>query len=492
MSSPVKIPFKSLIRIDKGLDKAVYLQLAFQLINAIQRGVLVPGIQLPGSREMAAMLDLHRKTIIAAYDELDAQGWIEVRPNKGTFVCTKFQVIPNNASKHHPDFLASYPPRTGYGFKKSILLDLSVVKTNATLEFTDGLPDVRLAPLADLSRVYGTNLKRKSNLKHLGFTPNEGSEYFKEMLTTYLNNTRGLHISKSNVMVTRGVDMGIYLAAELLLQREDLVLVADLSYYVANMIFQKVGAKIISVPVDEQGIDVDAVREMCKTQHIRMLYLTPHQHYPTTVTLSAERRVELLNLSVTYGFIILEDDYDYDFQFNNSPILPLASADTQGMVIYIGSLAKSLAPGFRSGYLVAPENLIKELGKLRGLIDRQGDVLMEQALAELLEEGEIQRHLKKTLKVYMERRDAFCALLQTHLGKVVSFEVPAGGLAVWTKWKTDLNLMRISNNCMRNHLYLPQTLLYQKRGLSAMRLGFGNQNVEELERSVKILAAAVS
>jgi GntR family transcriptional regulator/MocR family aminotransferase len=492
MSSPVEIPFKSLIRIDKDLDKAVYLQLAYQLINAIQRGVLIPGIQLPGSRQMAAMLDLHRKTIIAAYDELDAQGWIEVRPNKGTFVCTKFHVIPTDGSKHHQDFLASYPARTGYGFKKSILLDLSVIKTNAELEFTDGLPDVRLAPLADLSRVYGTNLKRKSNLKHLGFTPNEGSEYFKEMLTTYLNNTRGLHISKSNVMSTRGVDMGIYLAAELLLQREDLVLVADLSYYVANMIFQKVGAKIISVPVDEQGIDVDAVRELCKTRQIRMLYLTPHQHYPTTVTLSAERRVELLNLSATYGFIILEDDYDYDFQFNNSPILPLASADIQGMVIYIGSFAKSLAPGFRSGYLVGPENLIKELSKLRGLIDRQGDVLMEQALAELLEEGEIQRHQKKTLKVYMERRDAFCGLLQIHLSEVVSFKVPAGGLAVWTTWKDDLNLMRISNNCMHNHLYLPQTLLYQKRGLSAMRLGFGNQTVEELERSVKILAASIS
>ena len=492
MSSPVTIPFKSLIQIDRNSDKAVYLQLAFQLIHFIQRGVLVPGIQLPGSRQLSAMLDLHRKTIIAAYDELDAQGWIEVRPNKGTFVCTKFQAIPTGTAKHPQDFLASYPAGTGYKFKKSILLDLSVVKTNAELEFTDGLPDVRLAPLADLSRVYGTNLKRKSNLKHLGFTPNEGSEYFKELLTTYLNNTRGLHISKSNVMVTRGVDMGIYLAAELLLQREDLVLVADLSYYVANMIFQKVGAKIISVPVDEQGINVAAVREICKLRQIRMLYLTPHQHYPTTVTLSAERRVELLNLSVTYGFIILEDDYDYDFQFNNSPVLPLTSADTQGMVIYIGSFAKSLAPGFRSGYLVAPENLIKELGKLRGLIDRQGDVLMEQTLAELLEEGEIQRHLKKTLKIYMERRNAFCELLHTHLGDVVSFDKPAGGLAVWTHWEAGLNLMRISKDCMRNHLYLPQTLLYQRRGLTAMRLGFGNQTAEELERSVKILAAAVS
>ncbi len=161
------------------------------------------------------------------------------------------------------------------------------------------------------------------------------------------------------------------------------------------------------------------------------------------------------------------------------------------MVIYVGSFCKSLAPGFRSGYLIAPENLITELGKLKGLMDRQGDVLMEQALAELLEEGEIQRHLKKTLKVYLERRNTFCDLLQTHLGDVVSFDVPSAGLAVWTKWKAGLNLMRISKDCMRHQLHLPQTLLYQRKGLTAMRLGFGNQSLEELERSVKTLAAVL-
>ena len=491
MSSPVKIPFKSFIQIDKLADKAIYLQIAYQLINAIQRGVLIPGIQLPGSRQLSEILGLHRKTIIAAYDELDAQGWIEIRPNKGSFICTKFHALHSPVFGYDQELLASYPAHTGYQFRKSILLDLSVVKTNAEIEFTDGLPDVRLAPLADLSRVYGTNLKRKSNLKHLGFAPNEGSEYFKEMLAAYLNNTRGLHISKRNVMITRGVDMGIYLAADLLLQKGDLVLVADLSYYVANMIFQKVGAKIISVPVDEHGIDVNAVKELCKLHQIRMLYITPHHHYPTTVTLSADRRIALLNLSAAYGFVILEDDYDYDFHYDSSPVLPLASADSRGMVVYIGSFCKSLAPGFRSGYLVAPENLIAELGKLRGLVDRQGDVLMEQALAELLEEGEIQRHLKKTLKVYLERRNAFCNLLRTHLGDMVSFAVPSGGLAMWTTWNPDLNLMRISRDCLHKNLYLPSTLLYQQRGLTAMRLGFGDQTVEEMERSVKILAEVV-
>lgn len=491
MSSPVKIPFKSIIQIDRTSGTAVYLQIAYQLINAIQRGVLVPGIQLPGSRMLSEILEVHRKTVIAAYEELDAQGWTEIRANKGTFLAAKSVGKEADPLKYNKEFLASYPESTGYRFKKSMLLDLPVSGNGQALEFTDGLPDVRLAPLDQLSRVYSTNLKRKSNRRFLGYTSAEGSEYFKEMLAAYLNNTRGLHISKKNVLTTRGVDMGIYLAADLLLEQGDLVVVGDLSYYVANMIFQKAGARMISVPVDAEGISVEAVKKLCSRQKIRMLYLTPHHHYPTTVTLSAKRRVELLELSSKHGFIILEDDYDYDFHYNSSPVLPLASADGQGMVVYIGSFCKSLAPGFRSGYLVAPENLITELGKLRGIVDRQGDVLMEQALAELLEEGEIQRHLKKALKVYHERRDVFSGLLKTYFEGSMTFSGPPGGLAIWTEWSPDLNLMKISRDCAAKNLYIPQTLLYQTDQLTAMRLGFGNQTLEEMKQSVRILAEMV-
>ncbi len=222
-----------------------------------------------------------------------------------------------------------------------------------------------------------------------------------------------------------------------------------------------------------------------------MLYLTPHHHYPTTVTLSAARRVELLQLASAYGFIILEDDYDYDFHYNGNSVLPLASADTNGMVVYIGSFCKSLAPGFRAGYLIAPENLIREMAKFRSLVDRQGDMLMEQALAELLEEKEIQRHLKKAVKIYQERRDVFTGLLQKHLGDELSFVSPPGGLSVWINWNPRLNLMRISKNCLKRNLYLPQELLYQTDNFTAMRLGFGNLTVDELEEAVNILSSAV-
>ncbi|WP_221394485.1 PLP-dependent aminotransferase family protein [Dyadobacter sp. NIV53] len=491
MSSPVEIPLKNILAIDRFSETPVYMQIARKMINTIQHGVLVPGVKLPGTRALAEILQIHRKTAVAAYTEIDAQGWIETIPNKGTFVTMKSLVMPSGPLRQKLDYTAVYPEKTGFTFRQSMLLDRSVSVSKAELEFTDGLPDVRLAPMDKLSKAYSSVLKRKNNNRYLGYSHVEGNEYFREQLTSYLNNTRGLHIGKENIMTTRGIQMGIYLASMLLIEPGDHVVVGDLSYYVANMIFQQAGANIRSVPVDDQGISVEAVRSLCATTRIRMLYLTPHHHYPTTVTLSAERRIELLNLSVQYGFVILEDDYDYDFHYHSSPVLPLASADASGMVVYIGSFCKALAPGLRSGYIVAPQNFIAELAKLRRIIDRQGDLMMEQALGELLNEGEIQRHLKKAQKIYQERRDLLCGLLKSEFKNYCTYTVPPGGLAVWTEWETDINLLKVSKECLKKDLYLPQTLLFQTGKLSAVRMGFGNLNESEIGKSLGILKQVV-
>jgi GntR family transcriptional regulator/MocR family aminotransferase len=488
MSSPVEVLLRSLLLIDRLSATPVYMQIARKMIGAIQRGVLAPGVKLPGTRMLSETLEVHRKTVVAAYAEVDAQGWIETVPNKGTFVTGKSLISASEPLSTGISDILHYPRKTGFAFRESMLLDRSVSVSKASLEFTDGLPDVRLAPLDKLSKAYSSVLKRKNNNKYLGYSHVEGNEYFREQLTIYLNNTRGLHIGRENIITTRGVQMGIYLASMVLLEPGDNVVVGDLSYYVANMIFQQAGAHIRSVPVDAHGISVEAVKKLCTTTRIRMLYITPHHHYPTTVTLSAERRIELLNLSVQYGFVILEDDYDYDFHYNSSPFLPLSSADASGMVVYIGSFCKALAPGLRSGYVVAPENFISELAKMRRIIDRQGDLMMEQALGELLHEGEIQRHLKKAQKIYHERRDLLCESLNSRFDNRVAHQVPPGGLAVWTEWRKDINLLKVSRACLKHNLHLPQTLLFQTGKLSAVRLGFGNLNEAEMTKAIEILS----
>lgn len=486
MNSPVEFPYESFILINRNSEISIYMQISNQLINAIQRGVLPFGIKLPGTRALSIILQVHRNTIVAAYDELFAQGWVESLPNKGTFVIGKNQEKPFQIQDFEKNNLEHYPKLTGFSFKTSNILDNPFEYSDCEYIFNDGVPDIRLTQIDHHSRIYSSILKRKAH--KIGQYNQDGSEFFKKNLSQFLNLSRGLPISKNNLLITRSTEMSIYIVSEILLSAGDVVLVGELSYFSVNMIFQKAGVKIQPISIDEEGINVEEVREACKKQKIRMLYLTPHHHYPTTVTLSAKRRLELLNLANEFGFIILEDDYDYDFHYDKSPILPLASADTNGMVIYIGSFGKSLVPGFRTGFIVAPENLMIEMRKYLGIIDRQGDVLMEHVLGEMIAEGEINRYLKKSLKTYQERRDYFVSLLEQNLGEYIDFQKPSGGLAVWMKWKIPVNLMQLSRNCAQNNLFIPKTLLYQNKDLTAMRLGFGNLNLTEMDKSIEILS----
>ncbi len=487
MASPVSIPFESIIKLDRSSSTPVYLQIAHQVINAIQRQYLPAGTRLPGTRILAQALQVHRNTIIMACQELDTQGWLEIHPNKGSFIIGKQDTRPVTFRSGLAAQLIEYPSNTGFSFKKSSLLDNPIESTKTLLHLNDGLPDYRLTPLDQLSRYYTTSLKRKINRRHLGYQQAESNLYFRKQLANYLNLTRGLHISPSNILLTRGTEMSLYITANLLLQPTDMVVVGTPSYYIMNMIFQQAGASIKTVPVDNEGIDVLAVRKLCEKQPIRLLYITPHHHYPTTVTLSAGRRLELLKLAAEFGFIILEDDFDYDFHYDKSPVLPLASADTNGMVVYCGSFGKSLAPGFRTGFVVAPENLIRELEKHLQVLDRQGDPLLEQVLGELIEEGEMHRLLKKSLQVYKTRRNKTADLLREGFAGQIRFDLPGGGLAIWLEWENALNLAQFSKACEARGLSIPRTLLYQQQNLTAMRMGFGHLEEREMEEAIGIM-----
>ena len=490
MNSPAEIPFLNFIHLERNQATAIYLQLAQQLINAIQRGYLPLGTKLPGTRTLSQLLQVHRQTIVNAYQELETQGWIETIPNKGTFVINN-----NRDSKqrwHIPTVsLAQYPEKAGFDFSVSNILSSPFEYSSLRYQFNDGTPDIRLAQFDQLSSLYSASMKRKSTRRKFEHYNYEGSTYFREQLSNYLNYSRGLHISKNNILITRGTEMSLYLIAKLLLKKNDLVLVAEWSNFTANMIFQDAGAHIETIPLDQDGIDPEAIREKLKLRKVRLVYITPHHHYPTTVSLSAERRIALLKLAQEYGFVIVEDDYDYDFQYEKGIAMPIASADSHGMVIYIGTFGKSLAPSFRAGFIVAPLNLMNELHKYIGLIDHQGDILMEQVLGEMIEEGDVHRFLKKSRKIYRERRDHLCELLDAKFADQITYQKPSGGLALWLEWNKSIPLMRLANQCRKNNLFIPRNILYQNQKITAIRLGFGHLTTEEMTSAIDILQQAV-
>jgi len=483
------------ITINKDLAVPVYQQIANGIINHIRRGTLKPETALPGSRVLAAVLRVHRKTVVAAYDELYAQSWVDVFPRRGIFIAknlpdVKPQPLPGNNG------LYSIPATTFFELNKKED-DGSTFFSPRPLQnlmFNDGFPDTRLAPVDLLVREYRRFGNYKFTSKYLMYGPPEGSENLRVELAKFLGDTRGLQVSPANILITKGVQMAMYLTSQVLLKKGDTVLVPDPGYPVANMVFEHAGAQLELVPVDEAGIDLNIVESICKKKKVRLLYVIPHHHRPTTVTLSSERRMQLLELAMKYRFAILEDDYDYDFRYASSPILPLASADYYGSVIYVGSFCKTIAPGVRIGFVVAPPNLIRQLTQLRLMIDRQGEQLLEEAMANLLKNGDINRHLKKSNKIYHERRDVLARLLNERLGDNISFKLPDGGFAIWVQYLNHIRADKVAEKAAEMGLSISNGTGYfndDRCRHSFVRLGFASLNSKELEDGVGILEKAV-
>ncbi len=479
---------KELIIIDKSSDTAVYLQIANALINNIRRGRLRRGLKLPGSRQLAEILGVHRKTVLAAYDELMAQGWIEMLPRKGTFVVTVLpEIRPQKLTRE--ETLGQYPAETLFQVdNSSVLFPQGDFPDLNNLVINDGFPDYRLAPTELLMRELRSVTTQEAFKKYHLYGNARGTIYLRETLASFLSDTRGLPVAPDNMMIVRGAQMGIYLTGRLLIKPGDNVIVGEPGFFSATLTFHQLGANIIRVPVDDFGIDVDEVEAICKKKKIRLLYVIPHHHHPTTVTLSPERRIRLLNLAAKYKFAIVEDDYDYDFHYTSNPVLPMASLDHSGVVIYIGTLSKTLAPSIRIGFIVAPANFIDALTNLRRAIDWQGDSLMEVAIAQLYRNGTMARHIKKSVKVYHERRDNFCKLLKSEIGDKVSFKVPDGGMSVWAKFN-NLDLKQVAEHAARKGLLVSSGVLYNNSvNYNSTRLGFASLNLNEQEKAIKILA----
>jgi len=478
------LPFDRLIVIDRSGDTAVFLQIANAFVQHIRTGVLRRGAQLPGTRELSALLGVNRNTIKAAMDELQAQGWIEASPRKGIFVASDLPEIKvgredGGSIALSANFDLLYTDEGRVPDRK---------RRPGNIFIDDGFPDSRLAPMDVFLRELRSLSGLPSFRQYMQYGSPLGTDYLINVLMTYLNDTRGLHIGKGSLMITRGVQMGTYLAANVLLKPGSQVVVGEPGYAYANKTFEKLGAVLNRVPVDEQGIDVSAVERLCKKKKISLLYVMPHHHSPTTVRLSPQRRIQLLELARRYRIAIIEDDYDYDFHYDSNPVLPMASLDHFGNVIYVGTLSKTLVPAVRLGFMTGPEDFIQLAAKRRAIIDFQGDAFMELAMAELFRNGTVSRHIHKSVRAYSQRRDHFCGLLESELGGRVEFRRPEGGMAVWVKWP-GVDLARLSELAAGKGLDISDGRFYNPAGRNyfAMRMGFASLDEGEQERAVGIL-----
>jgi GntR family transcriptional regulator / MocR family aminotransferase len=466
------------------------------LISAeIRRGRLRPGDRLPGTRTLARSLGINRNSVVAAYQELEAEGWVVPRPAGGTFVSDR---LPDVAPRRFSEDSRWGPPRRP-GFELPVLGFRPVAHeiTASGFALFGGIPDLRLLPVAELSRAYRRAL-RAPGRRELDYAQPFGLMKLRSAVAEFLNARRGLAVTSDNVLITRGSQMALDLIARLLIREGDRIAVEEVGYQPAWSAFAVAGARLLRVGIDDQGLRVDELRRAAR-QGLRAVYVTPHHQYPTTAVLSAPRRMELLELAGRERFAIIEDDYDHEFHYDGRPLMPLASADYRGNVVYVGTLSKILAPGLRLGFAVAPAAVIRALADLRSVTDRQGDHVTERAVAELLDDGIVLRHARRMRRAYKSRRDAFVAALNRHLGGALEFAVPAGGMALWARmvrgdaraWAQRAAERGVTFASGDEYVGPGAAAVQLRRYRRFVRLGFARYDERELELAVQRMASAL-
>lgn len=480
------IPYQTLIKIDPNNKKPVYEQIATVFFNLINNGNLQPGTKLPSSRTLAEMLKFHRKTIVCAYEELINQGWIISKNKSGYYVNSDISIARFTNENGNE---SRFPTKLPIPVKVHVPQIVDHKERLNDIFLDDGLPDPRIAPYKALLREFRTLSDRDYNLKKANYGTSIKSSSLAVALISHLANSRGISPSISNVFITNGAQMGIYLVGKALINPGDVYVVGSPGYGIADQAFIENGARIIHVQVDKNGIDIDALANICKRENVKGVYVIPHHHYPSTVTLSPDRRIKLISLAEEYNFVIIEDDYDYDFHYSSAPHLPIASYNHNGRVIYIGSISKCFSPSLRLGFVVGSNDLIDAVKHFRKMIDIRGDTLMEQATAALFENGEIERHLRKSNKLYKERRDYMCGQIDLHLKDFVSYQAPAGGMAIWIQFFKEYNVNQVLLLLKSYGISFSQNIVFkQNEDMNHIRLGFASLNFQEISRCINAIS----
>ena len=482
--------WKVAFTLERRGDVPLFQQIARTIASDIQRGRLRPGDALPGTRTLARDLGVQRLTAVAAFDELVAEGWIVNRPARGAFVSGDLpdpaprrfssQIMPSGmAASTGYDLLPPPEPEQPYDIPRGSLL------------FAPTRPDVRLVPGAAIGRALRRAMTRRSG-ELLSYGPSAGHPRLRQAVSAMLASTRGVAAATENVCITRGSQMALSLLARVLLRPGDAVAVEQLGYRPAWEAFRLAGATVVGVPVDGEGIDMKALERAIVDHQIRAVYVTPHHQFPTTVTSSAGRRLRLLDLARAHRFAVIEDDYDHEFHYDGRPVLPLASIDRHGVVAYVGTFSKVLAPACRIGYVAAPVPVIEGIAAHRSLLDIQGDQVLEYAIAELLEEGEIQRHIRRVRREYRLRRDTLVDALSGSLAGWMTFDVPAGGIALWVRVDERLDVDAWASAAADRGAVIITGRAYalDRRPRPFARLGFASLDPAELREGVRRLAAA--
>ena len=360
-----------------------------QLRDAIVSGRLTTGDRLPPTRDIAHQLGISRNTVTTVYGRLAAEGYIEGRAGAGSYV--RAGAFGDTHSRQQP---AALLPATNAAASAVAWSLGGFDETPPTFDLRTGRPDPALFPLVEWRRCMTTAMQVAPG----GYGHPAGVPALRRAIAHWVGRSRAVEASPDQIIITAGAQQGIDLVTRLLVKPGRIVAVEDPGYPPAAGLFAASGAQVAPVPVDSEGIVVDQI-----PVDSSMVYTTPSHQSPTGVTMSMARRRELLHFADDHNVAIIEDDYDSEYRHSDRPLEPLHRLDTHGRVIYVGTFSKTLSPSLRLGFVVLPHSLVSHAIALRSLIDWQPPITVQETLLRFIVDGQLDRHLRRTRKVYTER-----------------------------------------------------------------------------------------
>ena len=399
----------------QGLTRQLYEALRQRVLD----GRLVSGTRLPASRDLAAALSISRNSVVRAYDQLYAEGFIQGRVGDGTYVAQLAEKLSTKLSTGlstglSPTLSTIHANPPGISPRKVIhspalgrleTNHLPLPPTGPPRAFRVGVPAFDLFPF-DVWAKLNAAFWRKPDLQQLCYGDPAGDERLRGLIAAYLRSSRGLQCSAEQIVITSGAQQGISLCAQLLVAPGDRVALENPGYRAAGHAFAIAGAKLEGVAVDAEGIDCQALNAL---HDCRLAYVTPSHQYPTGVVMSLPRRLELLAWAERTGGWIIEDDYDGEYRYSGAPLAPLAALDRSGRVLYVGTFGKVAFPALRLGYLVLPHGWVDAFTRRRAVDVRHSEVSTQAVMAEFMAAGHFQRHIRRMRRAALSRRNALLA-----------------------------------------------------------------------------------
>ncbi len=393
-------------------------QIYRQLRSAIRGGHLRPFDMLPSSRELADRLSVSRNTVTAAYDRLAAEGLVETRPGVGAFVGEP-AAVADRAYRPQP---SAYPVPQPVWETIAAPVDFSAAEPEFDLRV--GFPSRDQFPYAVWRSMMARHL-RPSALPSSAYAEPAGTTALRKAIARHVSVSRGVRAVPDDVFVTNGTQQAVDLIARVLLAPGDVVVVEDPGYPPPAMLFRSLRLEVVGVPVDDEGIVVTALPD-----EARLVFVTPSHQFPLGMSMSMSRRRQLIEWAERVGAVILEDDYDSEFRYTGRPLAPLQSMDESWRVIYIGSFAKTLLPTLRLGFMVAPPSLMPALRKAKFVTDWHTTGPTQDALAQLIDEGQFAKHIRRMRRIYAERHELIVSALDTQFGGLLHRIPSSAGLHV--------------------------------------------------------------